>query len=300
MKNNYTYIFVLLIVGVIGRLQSQEVKIFTVKDFDLKDSVKTNVVVTKYGKETYDFNLDGRLAKSVTKYNDADYSITLYKYSGSYLVEKRFENYRENTFDANTSIANFYTIDSTSNLKITEKIVAYNKEFLEQYEYSYNEEGSLRKIIRTNDNGIDTTEITFDQYKGEETKTYLLNGEILKSIRTSVGKGKDKSVTKVVLAKTYLKGEPVSAVEEVFSSKEQLLSTTTFAHSNSKKQFEIKKIIAYFYNDKEILAKKETAIGEEVEIKSYIYQFDNGDSGNWVKEIITPDNTYTTREITYY
>ena len=96
MKKNYTYIFVLLIVGVIGRLQSQEVKIFTIQDFDLKDSVKTNMVVTKYGKETYDFNPDGRLAKAVTKFNDADYSVTYYKYSDSYLVEKRFENYRDN------------------------------------------------------------------------------------------------------------------------------------------------------------------------------------------------------------
>ena len=300
MKNNYLYLCLLLAIGMFCKLQSQEIKIFTTNDFDLIDSVKTNLVVTKYGKEEYNFSPDGRLEKSITKYNDADYSITYYKYDGSYLKEKRFENYRENTFDANTSIANFYTIDSTSNLKIIEKIIAYNKELLEQYEYIYNEEKVLDKIIRTNDNGIDKTDITYDHYKGEDTKTYLLNGEILKSIRTSIGKGKNKSAIKVVLTKTYLKGKPVSAIEEVFNSQEQLLSKTTFEHSIKTKQFEVQQVRVYFYDEKNFLSRTETTIGEEVEVKSYIYQFDNGESGNWVKEIVTPDNTYTTRKISYY
>lgn len=300
MKNNYLRLCLLLTVGMFCKLQSQEIKIFTTKDFDLIDSVKTNAVVTKYGKETYDFNPDGRLAKSTTKYNEADYSITYYKYSGPYLIEKRFENYRENAFDANTSIANFYTIDSTNSLKITEKIIAYNKQLLEQYEYIYSEDKVLDKIIRTNDNGIDKTDITYDYYKGEDTKTYLLNGEIIKSIRTSNGKGTDKTLTKVVLTKTYLKGKPVSAIEDVFNGQELVLSTTTFVHGVKSKEFEVQQVKTYFYDEKNILSKTETTIGKETEVKNYIHQFDNGESGNWVKEIITPDNTYTTREITYY
>ncbi|WP_298503325.1 hypothetical protein [uncultured Maribacter sp.] len=299
MKSNCMYLCLLLTFGGCFNFQAQEIKIFTLHDFDLIDSVKTNLVVTKYGKEEYNFNPDGRLAKSKTKYNDTDYSITYYKYDGPYLIEKRFENYRENTFDANTSIANFYTIDSISNKKITEKIISYTKEFLEQYEYVYNEENVLQKIIRTNDNGIDKTDITYDHYKGEDTKTYLLNGEILKSIRTSNGKGKNKGL-KIVLTKTYLKGKPVSAVEEVCDMEGGLISETTFEHSTQSKQFEVQQVKRFYYDEKNILSKTETTIGKETITKSYIYQFDNGETGNWVKEIVTPDNTYTTREISYY
>ncbi|MEP3444625.1 MAG: hypothetical protein ABJN53_07520, partial [Flavobacteriaceae bacterium] len=35
-------------------------------------------------------------------------------------------------------------------------------------------------------------------------------------------------------------------------------------------------------------------------IKEYIFQFDDKEEKNWVKQIITPDNTYTTRKIVYY
>ena len=34
--------------------------------------------------------------------------------------------------------------------------------------------------------------------------------------------------------------------------------------------------------------------------KEYIYQYDMAENGNWIKQIVIPDNTYTTRKITYY
>ena len=40
--------------------------------------------------------------------------------------------------------------------------------------------------------------------------------------------------------------------------------------------------------------------GETVQRKAYIYQYDKEEEGNWIKQIITPDNTYKTRKITYY
>ena len=300
MKNIHLYLSLCLLFGISYSLHSQEIKIFTTEDFDLIDSVKTNVVVTKYGKESYEFNPDGRLVKSTTKYNDADYSITYYKYDADYLVEKRFENYRDNVFDVNTSIANFYAIDSVPNLKITERVVDYNKQLLEQYEYAYNDKNLLDNIVKTTDNGIDKTVITYQSYKGENTKTYTKNGEIVKSIRTSTVKEKDTVLKKVVLTKTYLKGKPVSAKEAVYSKQQQLLSVTTFIQDAESNEFNVQELKVYTYDEKNIVQKTETTIGEDTLIHTYIYQFDNGDSGNWVKQIITPDNTYTTREITYY
>ena len=300
MKNIHLYLSLCLLFGISYSLHSQEIKIFTTEDFDLIDSVKTNVVVTKYGKESYEFNPDGRLVKSTTKYNDADYSITYYKYDADYLVEKRFENYRDNVFDVNTSIANFYAIDSVPNLKIIERVVDYNKQLLEQYEYAYNDKNLLDNIVKTTDNGIDKTVITYQSYKGENTKTYTKNGEIVKSIRTSTVKEKDTVLKKVVLTKTYLKGKPVSAKEAVYSKQQQLLSVTTFIQDAESNEFNVQELKVYTYDEKNIVQKTETTIGEDTLIHTYIYQFDNGDSGNWVKQIITPDNTYTTREITYY
>jgi hypothetical protein len=59
-------------------------------------------------------------------------------------------------------------------------------------------------------------------------------------------------------------------------------------------------LITYHYNDLGMLTEIKTKKGKTEAIKKFIYQYDNGDKGNWVKQIITPDNSYITRKITYY
>ncbi len=49
-----------------------------------------------------------------------------------------------------------------------------------------------------------------------------------------------------------------------------------------------------------MLTALKTKTGKLERIKNYIYQYDNGEKGNWIKQIITPDNSYITRKITYY
>ena len=34
--------------------------------------------------------------------------------------------------------------------------------------------------------------------------------------------------------------------------------------------------------------------------RNYVYQMDGKDPGNWVRQVITPDNTVVVRQITYY
>ncbi len=300
MTKNYILIFWFVLGGGSSHLISQEIKIFKVNDFDLTGNVKSCLVSTKYGKEEYDFNEDGFLTKSVTRYSNTDYDVTYYKYTNGFLLEKRLENYRDNTFDSNTSIANIYTIDSLKNFKITEKILSYNKVFLDQYKYHYNSDNQLFKIIRTNNEGIDETNILYSDIKGEKTKTYTLNEVVLKSIRTSTKKAKNKSVQKVVLIKNFIEGNPNTAVEEIYNASNKLVVETKFSFDETVKQFAVSEINTFSYDELLILSKKETKKDGTSIVEEYIYQFDNGGTGNWIKKIITPNNSYTTRIISYY
>jgi|TARA_R110000751_G_scaffold86174_2_gene171652 hypothetical protein len=305
MMKNYLVHFVLCISFILGiafpiELLAQEIKIFSVEDFDLKGPVKSCLVATDYGKEEYTFNEGGILTKAVTRYNDTDYDITIYKLDGSVLLEKRLENYRDGVFVKNTSIANFYELDTTDGKKITEKIISYNKEFLDQYEYNYGEDGKLSTIKRINDSGIDETALKYEVYKGEVTETYYLNDIIFKSIRTSKIKGKDNTVHKLILTKEFLEGLPQKALEQTYDSNNKLVLEKRFVYNDGQKTFIPTESMTYTYNDKGMLISLKTAKGKSVSVQEFIYQYDSHESGNWVKQIITPDNTYKTRKIKYY
>ncbi|TMM56974.1 hypothetical protein FEE95_10800 [Maribacter algarum] len=297
MVKKYTVLFLIVLMLFPLGMNAQEIQIFSVADFDLKGSVKSCLVSTKYGKEEYDFNEEGLLSKSVTRYNDADYDITYYKYSKGMLLEKRLENYRDNVFDKSTSIASFYTIDSLLNLKITEKIISYNKEFLDQYEYFFKND-SIFKIVHTNDSGIDETFVTYTDVKGEQTQTYTLSGVVQKTVRTSVIKEQDSIISRNVLTRKFLDGVANSALEENFDGADKLISSTKFFRNPKTRKLANVETAGFAYDESGVLSKIEIQVGKVLETKEYIYQFD--ENGNWIKEIITPDNTYKTRKISYY
>lgn len=299
MIKKIVYTFLLGLLALPSFSLAQEVKIFSLADFDLKDSVKTCLVSTKYGKEEYDFNRKGLLIKSVTRYSDTDYDVVYYKYKDSILLEKRSETYRDNKFDPSTSIAHFFELDTTENRQVTEKIISYDKEFLDQYIYTYDENGDLTKMVRTNNEGTDETLVEYKKYKGEFTITYLLNEVPLKSIRTSTQK-KNGNTQKVVLTKEFLKGEANKAYEEVFNPEGLLLAQQEFDYNEDKNKFVPTIRTTYGYDENGMLV-EETKRGENVlDKKEYIYQYDKESGGNWIKQIITPENAYTTRKITYY
>ena len=87
---------------------SQELKTFTINDFDLKGQVKTCSIITDYGKEILEFNKEGFLLKSTTVYNNTDRDVTLYKFDQSILTEVRNESYKENRLDTASSLAYLY------------------------------------------------------------------------------------------------------------------------------------------------------------------------------------------------
>lgn len=279
---------------------AQEPKIFTTADYDLKGNVKSCLVITDYGKEAFEFNENGLLTKLTTRYSDTDYDINYFKYEDGQLREKRRENYREDSLDRSTSIANIYSIDTLSGKTITEKIYSYQNEFLDQYKYFYDDEDRLFRIRRSNNEGLDETEVEYESIKEELTQTFILNGSIHRSVRTSVSEQKEVGLLKTVLEKEYLDGEPLKASERVLDTTGKILKEQKFGFDKNKGSFVLEQEIFYSYNEQDLVARKTIKSKDAETSQDYVYQLDGKNYGNWIKQIIMPQNTYTTRKIEYY
>src|SRR5690606_30485496 len=130
------------------------------------------------------------------------------------------------------------------------------------------------------------------------TETYYLNDVIYKSIRTTIPKN-NKSL-KTTLTKDFLEGEPQFATEQTFNGSAKLISEIRFTYNTAKNSFVPVESIFYTYGPQGSVTSQKTQKHRSTTIKAYHYQYDDGEHGNWVKQIITPDNTYTTRKISYY
>lgn len=300
MLKKYVILFLFAIICALPFSYGQEVIVFKVEDFDLKGNVKSCLVITDYGKEEYYFEETDKLTKSVTRFNDSDYETTYYKYNGSDLVERRVENYLDNTFDSATSLANFYTIDTTANRKITEKIISYEKELLEQNIFLYDEEEKLVSIERTNTNGTDEHKFVYSEGEGEKTVREERNGILLETIQTLSEKSENDSLQKKVLTQKYLDGQVNSKTVQVFDSNGKLLSQTEELYDGSIEKWILQEDLKYSYAENGVLANVKSQQMGYTTTKEYIYQFDGTDANNWVKEIVTPNNTYKTRRIAYH
>jgi len=300
MLKKHTILFLFLFVGLPSLLLSQEIKTFNISDFNLIGNVKSCLVITDYGKEEYYFDITGRLTKSVTRFNDFDYEATYYKYKNNELIEKRVENYRDNTFDKATSIANFYEIDTSSTRKVTEKIVSYTKQLLEQNVYRYNAKGQLMKMTRTDTDGTDQNLFTYDSIDGKSTITQTLNGIPLEVVQTWNDKSEDGSLLTLKTIEKYFDGALNTKSEEVYNADKKLISKADSLFDTSTEKWIPQEQISYTYGNDGVLAKTDTNRHNLLITKEYIYQFDGTENHNWVKEIITPDNTYKTRRIKYY
>ena len=279
---------------------AQELRIFTKADFNLIGNVKKSTVITNYGKEEFYFNKDGKLTKSITRYTDKDYSITYYKYKNNQILEKRLENYRDGAFDKSTSIAHIFSIDTTGNKHITEKILTYSKKFLDQYEYEFDEQGKLKVIKRINNEEVDETTITYTTTDTEKEQTFYLNGKILKSIRESYKTNAKKEKLKITLTKQFLDGKPLKAEEVVTKEDGTIVYKDYFVADATGNKFMLDKKEIYSYKNDIKVVDKITVKKEKTTYDiTYMHQFD-GDKGNWIKQVISPDNTYTTRKIEYY
>ncbi len=278
----------------------QEIERFTTSDFYLRGNVKSCQVITDYGKEVFEFDQLGRLLQVTTEYNENDRDVTSYKYGNGELIEKRSESYKDNALDVSSSMAYFYSVDSTDHKMIKEEIISYDKEFLETQRYHFDDKNQLERIVVSHQNAVDEITITKASYKNEVTTTYFENGIIQKSIRESVGKSTGGKSPKITLTKVYLDGEPNKATEERYDTQNKLVSREMFMYDAAQTQFVTQEKNTYSYSAEGFLSKEIIKRGNAVSEKQYIYQFDDAPVKNWVKKITTPDNTYTTRKIEYY
>jgi len=281
-------------------LRAQDIKLFQTKDFDLKGPVKLCTVVTNYGKEIFEFDQNGFLVQSTTKYNEVDMDVTRYKYLNGELVEKRMESYKDNTLDKPSSLVNFYEIDTTGQRYVKETIVSMDKEFFEQQEYFYDAKGALFKIIASHENAVDERIVERNQFKDELTETLFENGVIQQSERTSTKKSKGGQVEQISLRKQFVDGEPSKAVEQVRNAEGRLVAEQFFEYNLNEKQFVAAEKKYYSYTKDGVLRKETIQKGQGESVKEYIFQFDDSEHKNWVKKISTPDNAYITRIISYH
>jgi len=300
MLKKCLFICLLTFIGTLPCSFGQEVRIFKVEDFDLHGNVESCLVITDYGKEEYYFGETGRLTKSVTRYSDTDYEMTYYKYANNELTERRVENYRDNTFDSTTSLANFYTVDTTGNRRVTEKIVSYEKKLLEQNIYRYNEEGKLVSIENTDTDGTDENTFVYSEKEGEVTLTQERNGVVLETIQTTTLKSERDSLQKKVLTQKYLDGELNTKTVEVFNSNGKLVSETEGFYDSSTEKWIRQKDLTYTYTENGELANIKSKQRGFTTTIEFIYQFVGTHANNWVKENVTPDNAYKTLRIKYY
>lgn len=298
MKAKFTLIlFLIFFLSQITK--GQELKVFTTADFDLKGNVKSCLIFTGYGKELLEFNEVGMLTKTTIHFNDSDQEITNYRYQDSILIEKRIENYKNKLLDEATSMVNFYEVDTTATRRIFEKIVSYDKAFAEQSEYIYNSNGDLASIITSNRNGVDEVKLTYQEENEQLTKSVYRNEVIHKSTRTSYTiEGEEKF--RIELDKEFIDGEPNIATEVVFNDEGVKLSEELFRYSNSEEEFESFEKHNYIYDENGVLIKENIRKENTNLSKEFIFQFDNNHEQNWVKRIVTPENSYMTRRITYY
>ena len=289
-------------------LLSGQPEVFRLDDFELRGPVESCTVITDYGEERFEFDREGKLTKSLTRYNDSDYDISYYRYQGGALVEKRDEVYRGGAFDESTSFARFYRRDSLTGMNLVEKITSYDQSILEQITYSYDTIGRLQEISRVHQQGIDQTKVVYSTYKEEETAEYLLNEQLTKSIRTSFKESK-KGPLEVRLVKEYYQEMPQSAVEQTRDSSNQLLSEVKFIYDSEKQRYKKSETHLYSYNEAGFLEGEKVlyyrqqgskSVVYRTEEKTLVYQQDGQTPGNWIRKIITPENSFTNRRITYF
>ena len=288
---------------------SAQPEVFNRDDFQLRGPVKSCTVLTDYGEERFEFDREGKLLKSLTRYSDTDYEITHYRYRDSILTERRDEVYRDGNFDKSTSFAHFYQTDTLkARGDLIEKIISYDQKIAEQITYKYDTLGRIYRIVRVHEEGIDETEILFKGYKGETTSEYLLNGQLVKTIRTSQ---KEVSGTshQVALRKDYFQGIPQKAVEEIRDASDRIVEVTNYTFDPLKEEFRMENQHKYSYNEAGLMSRETTTYyrmesgkpkANRVSEKEFIYQTDGQTPSNWIKKIITPQNSYTTRKIDYY
>lgn len=303
MKYLALKLFLFLQPGFLWVLSGQP-EVFTRRDFELRGPVRACTILTDYGEELFEFDRQGRLLKSVTRYSDSDYDVTYYRYEKGKLGERRDEVYRGSTFEKQTSFARFYERDTLKGGRVIEKILSYDQQIQEQITYHYGRDSLLHRIVRIHEEGIDETLLEYTREGKEETTSYYLNGQLHKAVRNSV-EGSGPDARSICLVREYFKGTPQRALEQTRDASGRLLREVNFTYDAERETFRREESCEFTYNPEGLVGQQTTTSwdpsGRSTQReKAFLYQMDGHDPGNWIKKIATPENTYTTRKLSYY
>ena len=303
VKLPLTLILILIIRTGTAPVWAQGAEIFTVSDFDLKGPVKSCVVITGYGQEEFNFDTEGRLTKTRTSHSKTDYDITYYKYAGDALIERRDEVYRDNTFDRASSMAHIYSLDTLGTRKLTESIISYARVNMEQFEFYYDDAGLVTRIVRTDNSGVDETRIERDTSNNMATETHILNDQQVKAVLRSL----DQTPTFKEVTLSMFRGEAQTKLEIEVDSSGRMVREIEWSlprrNANAdplKTNFKERLEKEFVYDDRGLLLKTITRRGRAVSEQGFVHQLDGTEFENWIKQIVTPQNTYITRKIMYH
>lgn len=295
--------FYILTIAAMASAMAQGPESFTISDFDLKGPVKSCFVITGYGQEEFYFDTNGRLTKTKTVHSSGNYDITYYKYAGDALIERRDEVYRDNIFNRALSMAHIYSLDTLGTRKLTESIISYARVNMEQFDYYYDASGAITRIVRTDNSGVDETLIERDTSHNLITETHILNEKKVKAILRTL----DRTASGKEVTMSMFMGEAQGKVEievdstgRVIKEIEWSMPRVTRSEDPFETEFEQRVEKEHVYDANGLLLKTITTRGRAVSEQEYVHQLDGTEYENWIKQIVTPQNTYVTRKISYY
>jgi YD repeat-containing protein len=280
---------------------AQEVLIKKREDYQLKGPVKKCTVLTSYGKEVFEFNRKGWLERITSFFNETDYHITNYIYSNSGIKERRIEYYEGGIIDREASIANFYQKDSVSSKIISENVVDYTGNLIEQKSYVYDSLSRVKTIYKRSPQGRFTTQISYskDSLGSTFITAYYLDSIINKKVFITLPKKNDKEIYTHV-TKQFLDSEPVEESFVLINEKDEVTLRETSFYDPEKESWVLNSSIRYRYDSKGKVVEQKTQQGNSLFTQQYTYQVDGTPYSNWIKQIILPNLTYTTRIVEYF
>ncbi|MFM1877300.1 MAG: hypothetical protein RLZZ241_166 [Bacteroidota bacterium] len=297
---NYPFVILSFIVVVQGTY-GQQPEAFTRSDFQLRGPVKQLVVKANYGQEQFEFDKLGRLTKSLTRYNETDYDISYYIFSGKILKERRDEVYRDGVCDRQVSIAHIYRRDSITN-RLYETLSSYDRSITEQIELRFDSLQRLKNVRRAYSEGIDVMEVQHSGTKSSQTERFLSNGVLHKVIK-KIAADSIRPGFRIEYTEHYREGLPVLAMKILTDARGQRQSEASFQFNPTTKGWELQQTVKFTYNADGLIA-SQTTLSETGKILGpvikYIYQMDGAKPSNWVRQVTTPENNIVAREIVYY
>lgn len=276
----------------------QEVKYRS--DYDLNGPVKKCTVLTPYGKEIYSFSEDGKLSQLTSFFDKNNFQQLKYTYKDNVLIQRRIELYDMGELDQSASVINVYQNNGTSHLQ-KEIIADYNGNTLENIIYVYDSIFRLKELKKLTNNGYTSTLFSSAVDSLGVYKSSILVDSLLRQSTDSIPKAfmHNDSLTEVRTIH-YLDGFEDTAELKKYNSKGFLVYLKKELYLIDADKWYREREEKYQYNEKGQMIQKISREGNTSFTQKYVYQNDGSQYQNWVKQIVMPNMTYTTRIIEYF